>query len=82
MTDKIVSLFTGKSTGTEPVAELVEVLQDLLARAESGEIQALAFAGTCCDNTVVSGLAGNIDVFTIVGVMRHIELQLLEQVEV
>lgn len=82
MTDKVTPLFAGKSTGTEPVQELIEVLQDLLVKAQSGELQALAFAGTCCDNTVASGLAGNIDVFTTVGVLRHIEMRLLEQVEV
>lgn len=82
MTDKVTPLFAGKSTGTEPVADLIDVLQDLLVQAQSGELQALAFAGTCCDNTVASGLAGNIDVFTTVGVLRHIELRLLEQVEV
>lgn len=82
MTDKVTPLFAGKSTGTEPVAELIDVLQDLLAQAQSGELQAMVFAGTCCDNTVVSGLAGSVDVFTTIGVMRHIEFRLLNEVEV
>lgn len=43
MTDKVVGL-RGATPHTEAVPEVVEVLRDLLARAEAGEIQAFAYA--------------------------------------
>ena len=39
MTDNIKPLFPGRPTGTEPVEELVEILEDLLMRAKSGELR-------------------------------------------
>lgn len=82
MTDKVTPLFAGQRTGTEPVPELIALLDDLMAQAKSGELQTFAFAGTCADTGVVSGICGAGDVFTLVGALRVVESRLISQVEV
>lgn len=52
MTDKIFSL-TGAPLPGDPVPQVVDMLRDLVARAERGEIVAMAYAG----------IGGNADVF-------------------
>ena len=81
MTDNIKPLFPGRPTGTEPVEELVEILEDLLTRAKSGELQSLAFAGCCSDNTVMSGLSVTDDVFALIGALRVVESVLVNKVD-
>ena len=81
MTDNIKPLFPGRPTGTEPVEELVEILEDLLVRAKSGELQSLAFAGCCSDNTVVTGLSVADDVFSLIGGLRVVESVLVNKVD-
>ena len=81
MTDNIKPLFPGQRTGTEPVEELVEILEDLLVRDKSGELQSLAFAGCCSDNTVVSGLSVTDDVFSLIGTLRVVESVLVNKVD-
>lgn len=82
MNDKVIPLFAGQSTGTEPVPELIELLNDLVAHAESGQLQTFAFVGTHADSGVVSGICGDGDVFTLVGALRVVETRLISQVEV
>jgi hypothetical protein len=81
MTDNVKPLFAGQRTGTEPVPELVELLTAVLAQAKSGEVQTLAFVGTCADNGVVSGICGDGDIFTLIGALRVVETRLISQVE-
>ena len=81
MTDNIKPLFPGRPTGTEPVEELVEILEDLLFRAKSGELQSLAFAGLCSDNTVMSGISVTDDVFSLIGGLRVVEAVLIDRVD-
>lgn len=81
MTDNIKPLFLGRPTGTEPVEELVEILEDLLMRAKSGELQSLAFAGCCSDNTVMSGLSVTDDMFALIGALRVVESVLVNKVD-
>ena len=80
MTDNIKPLFPGRPTGTEPVEELVEILEDLLFRAKSGELQSLAVAGCCSDNTVVTGLSVADDVFSLMGAWRVVDDKLVRLV--
>ena len=81
MSDNIKPPFPGRPTGTEPVEELVEILEDLLVRDKSGELQSLAFAGCCSDNTVVSGLSVTDDVFSLIGTLRVVESVLVNKVD-
>lgn len=81
MKDKVVGLFTGKPTGT-PNAELVACLTDMLARASSGELQAMAFAGQCADGAIVTGFTNSADVFAMIGALRLAEFKLLGGIEV
>lgn len=82
MNDKVTPLFAGQRTGIEPVPEPIELLNDLVAQAESGQLQTFAFVGTHADNGVVSGICGDGDVFTLVGALRVVETRLISQVEV
>lgn len=77
MTDNTKPLFPGRPTGTEPVEELVEILEDLLFRAKSGELQSLAFAWLCSDNTVMSGICVTDDVFSLMGAWRIVDDKLV-----
>ena len=81
MTDNIKPLFPGQRTGIEPVAELVAMTEDLAARARSGELQSLAFAGLCSDNTVMSGISVTDDVFSLIGGLRVVETVLISRVD-
>ena len=81
MTDNIKPLFPGRPTGIEPVEELVEMTEGLAARARSGELQSLAFAGCCADNTVMSGLVVTDDVFALIGTLRVVESVLINKVD-
>ena len=80
MTDNIKPLFPGRPTGTEPVEELVEILEDLLVRAKSGELQSLAFAGCCSDNTIMDGVIVFDDVFALMGAWRMVDDKLVRLV--
>ena len=82
MTDKVTPLFAGQRTGTEPVLELVEALEDLLAQAKSGELQSFAFVGECADTGMMSGMCGGGDIFALIGALRVVEQRLIDQVEV
>ena len=82
MTDNIKPLFPGQRTGIEPVDELIAMTEDLAARARSGELQSLAFAGCCADNTVMSGLSVTDDVFALIGALRVVESVLVNKVDV
>lgn len=81
MTDNIKPLFPGQPTGTEPVGELVEILEDLLVRAKSGELQSLAFAGCCSDNTIMDAVSVHDDVFSLIGGLRVVETVLINRVD-
>lgn len=81
MKDNIVGLFSGKSTST-PNPELVACLTDMLARASSGELQALSFAGQCADGAIVTGFTNSNDVFAMIGALRLCEYKLLGGIEV
>jgi hypothetical protein len=80
MTDKIVNLFTGQSTGA-PVPEVVAVLEDLLAQAKTGELQSFAFASQCADGAMVTGFTDSTDVFAMLGALRLVEYKLLGGIE-
>lgn len=81
MTDNIKPLFPGQRTGIEPVDELIAMTEDLAARARSGELQSLAFAGLCADNTVMSGISVTDDVFSLIGGLRVVEAVLIDRVD-
>jgi hypothetical protein len=80
--DKVTPLFAGQRTGTEPVPELVELLDDLLAQAKSGELQTFVFVGECADSGMASGVCGGGDIFALIGALRVVEQRLISQVEV
>lgn len=81
MTDNIKPLFPGQRTGIEPVDELIAMTEDLAARARSGELRSLAFAGCCADNTVMSGISVAGDVFALIGGLRVVESVLVNKVD-
>ena len=62
---------------TDNIKELVEVLEDLLVRAKSGELQSLAFAGCCSDNTIMDGVIVFDDVFALMGAWRIVDDKLV-----
>lgn len=81
MTDNIKPLFPGQRTGIEPVPEVVDMVEDLLARAKSGELQSLAFAGLCADDTVMSGCSVQDDVFCLIGALHVVASNLTNMVD-
>lgn len=80
MTDKIVNLFTGQSSGA-PIPELVTCIEGLLVQAKTGELQSIAFAGQCSDGAMQTGFTSSSDVFSIIGALRLVEHRLIEEVE-
>ena len=57
-----------------PNAELIEMLQDLLALAEKGELRSLAVAGVLRSQLVRTGFsAGDASVFEMLGAIEHVK---------
>ena len=57
-----------------PNVELIEMLQDLLALAERGELRALAMAGVLRNQLVRTGFsAGDASAFEMLGAIEHVK---------
>lgn len=55
MSAKILHLAVAVDGPPAPVDGVIELLRDLLARAETGEIRAVAFVARCQDSTIEYG---------------------------
>lgn len=60
-----------------PIPQVVWLLRDLLARAQTGEIQSVAVATEADQSSITTGFAGDIDVWRLVGAMEELKLRLL-----
>lgn len=82
MTDKITPMFAGQRTGTEPVQELIDLMEELTTQAKTGALQTFAFVGECADTGMAFGVCGGGgDVFALLGALRIVEQRLIDQVE-
>lgn len=72
MTDKVTSLFGDPITKDEPVPEVVALLEDMLARAKSGELRTAVIAGATSDNCIVSGFVVQDCLFTTMGALAYL----------
>jgi hypothetical protein len=66
----------------EPVARVVEVLEDMLARAKAGEVRGVAIGTACdakCDGSVYA--IGDQTIATLVLAVERVKLRLLEHCE-
>ena len=78
MSDNVVG-FKPKLTPAkaEPDPIIVSVLEDLLARAQGGELQGLVYGFTCADQTVTTGWVGRAcgankyETLGIIGALEH-----------
>lgn len=72
MTDKVTSLFGDQIAPDEPVPEVVSLLEDMLARAKSGELRTACIAGATIDNCVISGFVVQDHLFTTMGALAYL----------
>ncbi len=61
---------------TQPA--VIELLEDLLAQARRGEIQALAIASEVSDRSVGTAFTGDVDIWRMIGAMELLKARLLE----
>lgn len=65
----------------EPNARLVNMLRDLLDRAEDGELQSLAIVGTTSDSGIVEGWTlspDNPQVYAIIGALEVLKVSIMD----
>ncbi len=58
-------------------ADVVERLRELLAMAESGELQGIAYAALAADGMIVTGCSKSDDQMAIVGGLERIKYRML-----
>lgn len=58
-------------------ADVVERLRELLAMAESGELQGIAYAAIGSDGMVITGCSKNVNQMAIVGGLERIKYRLV-----
>ena len=66
-----------ESWAQEVQADVVSTLRELLARAEAGEIQGIAYAANCADNLVLTGFSKRNNQSAIIGGLERVKHRML-----
>lgn len=72
MTTNVTTLFPDQPNPVEPDEEVVALLEDMLARAKSGELRTAAIAGATNDGCVISGFVVKDSLFTTIGALAYL----------
>lgn len=72
MTDKVTSLFGDQIKPDEPVPEVVSLLEDMLARAKSGELRTACIASATSDGCIMTGYTVKDHLFTTMGALAYL----------
>lgn len=75
---EVHSLFGGPVGERRPDADTVDVLEDLLERAKSGEVVGIAAVAVNADGTAGHWLAGFVTTFSAIGALSVLKHQLLD----
>ena len=79
MTDKVTTLFPGTQiTQDEPVPEVVSLLEDMLARAKTGELRTAAIACATSDGCILTGYVVQDSLFTTMGALAYLSRRVCE----
>lgn len=77
MTGKIHTLRPDVVSPLDPVPKVVELLEDLLEKAKSGEIRSFGFVTTDADRNVQTGWHHQHELFTLIGGVSWLHTRLL-----
>ena len=83
-TNSIVSLHGHAIPTQEPDHEVIEMLQDLMESAQSGDLQGMAWVGVYKGNTTSSNWTGNVSSLLLLGLMvqaQHDLAQLINEAD-
>ena len=77
MTETLRLITQTESWAQEVQADVVESLRTLLAQAEAGEIQGIAYACASTDNAVITGFTKNNAQSAIIGGLERVKRRML-----
>ena len=72
MTTNVTTLFPDQPNPVEPDEEVVALLEDMLARAKSGELRTAAIASATSDGHILTGYVVKDSLFTTMGALAHL----------
>lgn len=72
MTTNVTTMFPGQVNPDEPDAEVVSLLEDMLARAKSGELRTCAMTGATSDGCALIGYVVKDALFTTMGALAYL----------
>lgn len=82
MSDKIISLFPGLHVpGGEPIPGLVDMLEDLVKYAKSGELREVAIVGVLNSGEMLSGMSLGANPILLLGGLAVAQKRILDVVE-
>jgi len=77
MVDPLRVITQTESWKAEVKVDVVERLRELLAAAEAGEIQGIAFSATTIDDCVITGFSKNTNQAAIIGGLERVKHRML-----
>lgn len=75
MTDNIKPLFAGQPHPTEPNADVIQLLETMLADARGGGLRNIAIAGVYADGSVATATVCPSDAFAMLGALTHLQMR-------
>jgi hypothetical protein len=62
----------------QPVDEVIEMLKDMLGKAEAGELRAIAIAGVLINSETLNGWAGRYWPITLIGELEVVKREIMD----
>lgn len=71
--DKVKSIHGGITPAGKSVEKVIQVLEETLERAKSGEIRSVAIAGVCANHSVTTTWAHEDQIFALLGGLAYLQ---------
>lgn len=74
--NKVVSLKAGTTPEGQPVERVVQLLENALKRAKSGELRSIAIAGVCGNHDATTAYEHEDHIFALLGALNYLQARI------